>query len=106
MSVELLIDEAKYRQALSRYNAELDKLRGYRDDLNREINRMSGSTYSGSSVQPSIDKAKEALAAVNKAIEKAQKQRDAIEYQLTSSQSTGRTLESNMKNIEIPSLFK
>lgn len=106
MAVELLIDESKYREALEKYNTELGKLNGYRRDLKTNIDRMTGATFSGTSVQPSIDKAKEALRAVEKAIDRAQKQRDSIEFQLNQSQRTGTDLERNMNDINIPNLFK
>ncbi len=106
MAVELKIDEGKYRDALKNYNDELGKLRGYRDDLQKNIDRMNGSNFSGSMVQKSIDKAKKALDAVNKAIEKAQGMKDSVEYQLNQSQKTGGQLEKDMDNITIPNLFK
>ena len=41
MAVELKIDETKYREALDKYNSELGKLRGYREDLRKNIERMT-----------------------------------------------------------------
>lgn len=106
MALELLVDEAEYRKALGKYNTELGKLKGYRDDLQKEINKMTGATYSGTGVQDSIDKAKESLNAVNKAILRVEKLRDSIEMQLDKSQSTRGTLDDKMGDIKIPNLFK
>ncbi len=106
MAVELKIDETKYREALDKYNSELGKLRGYREDLRKNIERMTGSTFSGTNVQKSINKAKEALSAVDKAIEKAQKMRDSVEYALNQSQAKNSQLEKDMDAITIPDLFK
>ena len=67
---------------------------------------MTGSTFSGTNVQKSINKAKEALSAVDKAIEKAQKMRDSVEYALNQSQAKNSQLEKDMDAITIPDLFK
>ena len=106
MSVELLVDEGRYREALGRFNTQLDKLRGYKTELQRQIDRMQGATFSGTNVTSSINKAKDTQKAVDKAIVRAQKQRDAIEYVLNQSQQSASTLEKDMDNIEIPNLFK
>ena len=106
MAIELKIDQSKYREALGKYNTELGKLHGYRDDLQKNINRMNGSNFSGSMVQKSIDKAKKALDAVDKAIEKAQKMKDSIEYELNKSQTISDQLGKDMDAITIPDLFK
>ena len=106
MAIELKIDQSKYREALGKYNTELGKLRGYRDDLQKNINRMNGSNFSGSMVQKSIDKAKKALDAVDKAIEKAQKRKDSVEYELNKSQTISDQLGKEMDAITIPDLFK
>lgn len=104
--MELLVDEAKYREALGKYNTELGKLKGYRDDLQKEINKMTGATYSGTGVQDSINKAKDSLDAVTKAIMRVEKLKESIEMQLTKSQSTRGDLDNKMGGIEIPNLFK
>lgn len=106
MALELLVDESKYREALGKLDTELTNLRTYRRDLEVQINRMTGATFSGTSVQGSIDKARDIMRATDKMIERTQKQRDSIEYQLNQSQTAGSTLERAVNDIKIPDLFR
>ena len=106
MSVTIKMDETKYREALSQFETELSNLRAHRDRLKTLVDSMTGAKISGSSVQSAIDKAKDAERTVTDAIQRAEKQKAAIEYVLGTAQTTRSTLVSEIKDITFDNLFK
>lgn len=106
-ALKLKVDINVFKDTLEQLQTVLNNLTSQKDELQRQVNRMQGETFSGSDVQGAIDLAKEAIDRVGKAIVKVTAQRTAIERYLTGVQTEASTLQSDVNTIksELPDLF-
>ena len=108
-AMTLKVPKEVFQRTLDKLGDQIDELKRRRDDLQREINRMTGSTFSGTDVEPAIEAAQEALKRTEKAIVKVTAQRDTIQDYLNATESTAATLERDMRSevtSQLPDLFR
>lgn len=104
--LRLKVDKGVYQQTLDSLEAQLTQLKTYRDDLNKEIERLkTGNTFSGSDVKAAIEKAEQTLEAVEGGIKRVTGYHDSIKQQLEGVQVAAATLASNINGIDVPNMF-
>lgn len=105
-TMRLKVNKNVYQQTLSQLESQLDNLKTYRDDLNKEIeNLKNGDTFSGSDVKVAIEKAEKALEAADAGIQRVTGYRDSIQEMLQGTESSATKLASDINSIDIPNMF-
>ena len=105
-ALRLKVDKDIFNQTISQLGNQLDELRGERDRLQNVINRLkNGNTFSGSDVEPAIEKAEDLLEKVKDAISRVMGHKEAIEKQLAGTESAATQLKSDLTSIDLPNMF-
>lgn len=105
-AIRIKVDKNVYQQTLSSLETQLENLKSYEENLQRQIDRLnSGNVFAGSDVKAALKKAEEALEGVRGGISRVMGYKMAIQQQLEGVESAAATLASDMDSIDIPNMF-
>lgn len=106
-ALKIKVDIDVFKDTLTQLGDQLVQLRSQKDRLQTETNKLNGETFSGSEVQKAKELAEDALKRVDKAIEKVEAQKKAIEDYLAETHTESSAFQSNIEKVRenLPDLF-